>query len=247
MQSSPSTRILPHDPIPLIEVRDLATNAPIPNAHIDDRPTATPASPFLATAGTTGPDGKVTLPYPPTIANNIHVIAIKPGYVPVETTTTRRFPTDPAPDHFTLRLENGTTIGGRVLDAAGNPLPNATVHAFVGKNYDPDTFVPWDHELTNTTTNANGEWSLSNIPATCKEIVIDPAHPSSFPADGIGNASPAFTDALLAQLHNRTFTVQLPPSVQITGTVHAPDGQTHQSHHLPRRRTLRQPHPRHHH
>ncbi len=225
--SSLSTLRRAKDPIPTIEVLDLTTNAPIPNAQIMITD-GNLHGPILATA-TTGPDGKATLPYPSTIANNIHIIATKDGFVPVETIAARPLPTDPAPDHFTLRLERGTTIGERILDAAGNPLANVSVHVIADKNYDPDTFIPRDHELFVTTTNANGEWSLSNIPASCRQLFIGTSHPSSFPARGDTYLSDVFYDLApdapcFAPLHNETFTVRLFPAIPVTGTVHAPDG-----------------------
>ena len=220
--SSPSTLRRAKDPIPTIEVRDLATNTPLPNVHIQLFDHTNDA---LATSGATSPQGKLTLHYPPGITSVVQLTAESPGYVPIRHTWIRTLPSDPAPDHFLLHLEKAITVGGRVLDTDNNPLPNATVLVVAQKSYDPDTVVA---DLPLATTDANGRWSLTAAPDNCP-IAVGASHPQCL--TGLGNIYPEPIDrhpnmdpTLLPQLRNHTHILRLRRGIPVTGTVLGPDG-----------------------
>ncbi|MGN6368931.1 MAG: hypothetical protein ACTHN5_11785, partial [Phycisphaerae bacterium] len=228
--SSPSTRTIPHDPIPTIEVRDLATNTPLPDTSIEINASNTETLPPVtlpAVHGQPSTTGTITLPYPPNTNRIITITASNPGYVPVITTWKRPFPADPAPDHFTLKLEKAITIGGTVLDSQNHPLPNTTIFVHIAKNYTPDTTVtPFMH----TTTDAHGQWNLNTIPESCNSISVGASHPSFLDDSGIVDFTPSLaTDPpldqiLLNSLRNRSHTIVIDPGIPITGTITGPDG-----------------------
>ncbi len=78
----------------------------------------------------------------------------------------------PIPAEYTFHLEPGTTIGGVVLNEKGEPIRNATVEAkvdFPGDNQQPfvrlcvSTWLATEEEAR--VTDADGRWSLDNVPA----------------------------------------------------------------------------------
>ena len=231
IQSTPSILHVPQDPIPTIEVRDSATNTPLAGVQIkiitgsSSGPPAIDAQPSL---GETAAGGTIQLPYPPTDAEDLVISAFKPGYVPVGTRWHRLFPTDIAPDHFSFRLEKPITIGGRVLDIEGNPLPGATIFAEIQKQYEPDINFDSEPPFTTATTDANGNWTLPNVPAQYEKIAIGASHPLCLDGSGLI----PFDFAVIpdpAQLRALTYTLRLQRGTLISGTVYGPDGKPHKA------------------
>ena len=220
IRTTPSTRFLPKDPIPTIEVRDLATNAPIPNVHLQLVDGF--SSRDLGPSAITDSNGTATIPYPPTTNWAGEITANAPGYVPIHTGWERLLPSAPAPDHFLIHLEKAVSIGGRVLDTDGTPLAGATVLINFNKHYDPHTFALF----TTTTTNAKGEWTLNAAPADTP-LSVGASHPLCL--NDLGQI--ASTPAPFSELLNHTHILRLQRGIPISGTVFGPDSK-------PRKATL---------
>jgi hypothetical protein len=81
-----------------------------------------------------------------------------------------------SPDHLLFQMERASTIGGRVLDPAKQPVADATVVVEVKKGYPrSDQWV----DLTSETvrTDADGRWSFVNVPAEPDTIRVAVYHP----------------------------------------------------------------------
>ncbi|HEY2081984.1 MAG TPA: sigma-70 family RNA polymerase sigma factor, partial [Verrucomicrobiae bacterium] len=147
----------------------------------------------------------VDLPRAPYRALNMFVTA--DGHVPMVTTFGLR---RAMPSEYTMKIERGVSIGGIVVDGAGQPVPNAKV-GFDGPGNDsslaeniqfgPDTTV---------TTDANGQWSCDMIPKEYDQISVrakDEEH-----AETNITVHPAAADA-------NKLVITLPPGFSVKGIV----------------------------
>ena len=78
-------------------------------------------------------------------------------------------PEETLPEEFTFRLERGTVIGGIIRDQAGQPIQGATVEVSLDTRGKSEPRVGPDHWLAQgnaaPTTDAQGRWTLDNVPA----------------------------------------------------------------------------------
>jgi RNA polymerase sigma factor (sigma-70 family) len=81
------------------------------------------------------------------------------------------------PPDYTLKLVQGTTIGGLVVDGQGRPIPDSTVT--VRPEPDPNNLTrPKSHEFgrLQVRTGSDGRWSVSRVaPASVGKLVIQAA------------------------------------------------------------------------
>lgn len=117
---------------------------------------------------------EVLVPDPPRL---FRVWTQKDGYVPLfaQWWPEQQADGDQIPEEFTFTLPTGTTIGGFVVDDEGHSIQGATVEVMLVQEGDPGRLKrpvasTWLAEGTDPgdnarTTNADGRWSLDNVPA----------------------------------------------------------------------------------
>jgi RNA polymerase sigma factor (sigma-70 family) len=114
-----------------------------------------------------GGGAAVDLPQAPYSALNLFVTA--DGHVPKVTTWGSR---RPMPSTYTMKLEPGVTIGGAVVDEAGQPIAGAKIRIQdIGNNsslaeniqFGPDTCMQ---------TDTNGLWSCNMIPKEFAQVTL---------------------------------------------------------------------------
>ena len=92
-------------------------------------------------------------------------------------------PEETLPAEFTFRLQRGTVIGGIVRDQAGQPIQGATVEVSLDTRGQVANLVSdptyWLAEATAApTTDAQGRWTLDNVPAGDDvEVILKVGHP----------------------------------------------------------------------
>ncbi len=151
--------------------------------------------------------GKLAVDQPQAPYRALNLFVAAGGHVPKVTSWgfTRAMPTE-----YTMKLERGLTVGGTVLDEAGQPIAGATV-GFNGPGN--------DHSLaeniqfgpdTTTTTDANGRWSCNMVPKEYEQISVVVTHPDH--AETSATIRPTGADA-----NNCVLT--MPAGFTVAGTV----------------------------
>ena len=109
----------------------------------------------------------VDKPQPPLWALNMFVTA--DGHVPKVTTFGFR---TAMPSDYTMKLERGVSIGGVVVDEAGQPVPKAKVE-FDGPGNDMTLAenIQFGPDTT-AVTDANGQWTCNMIPKQYDQITV---------------------------------------------------------------------------
>jgi protocatechuate 3,4-dioxygenase beta subunit/peroxiredoxin len=124
------------------------------------------------------------------------------------------------PTAYTVRLEPGTTIGGKVVDDAGKPITGAHVVVWLEGNKLPDPCESVYVSDEGVKTSADGMWEMDDIPNQYKSLQIgawDYQHLEKefFP---LQEFSP------FSALRDHSAVFALKRGVAITGTVFGPDG-----------------------
>ncbi len=150
------------------------------------------------------------------------------GFVPLFAHWER--PDDPErnlPAEYTFHLERGTTIGGVVQDEAGRPVEGARVEVDLQGGGKVDGPVSPDGHLASgdvPVTDAQGRWSLDNVPAGDDlKILLKFAHPD-YIADAEWRTAAEDQALGLPALRARTTIVKLRPGIILTGRVTDPAG-----------------------
>ncbi|WP_425398521.1 M56 family metallopeptidase [Aeoliella sp.] len=123
---------------------------------------------------TTGEDGSVSVlvPDPPRL---FRVWTKKQGYVPLfaQWWPEHQADGDQIPDEFTFKLPTGTQVGGTIQNDKGEPIEGVTVEVMLANQVDEMGRRPvpsiWLAEVPGPgnnpcTTNAEGKWSIDNVP-----------------------------------------------------------------------------------
>lgn len=93
-------------------------------------------------------------------------------------------PDEKCPDLFTFRLDDATTIGGRVVDEEGKPVVDATVVYRIGKKY-PDSTQWFEVGLESATVDGNGKWSIAGVPEDFDAISLGVWSPKHLESTGL--------------------------------------------------------------
>jgi RNA polymerase sigma factor (sigma-70 family) len=199
-----------------IEVRDLSTNAVIPDAHIECS-----YEKGAKVTATTDPHGtaRVTIT---DLAGSfyLNVRASRAGFVPLVLSWSRTSQSPAPPSQFRFRMEKAATIGGRVLDQEQQPVPDATVVILVRKSY-ADSEQRADLSYVSTKTDADGRWSFSNIPERPDAVGVGTYHHAYLtkqPFFRVDDFQP------FSALKDRSAVLKLGRGTRIDGTVLSPDG-----------------------
>ncbi len=148
-------------------------------------------------------NGVCRLPYPPqqTVAFHLHVRA--PGRVP-KIISESRSATTPRGREFLVALSRGVPVGGVVKAANGGPISGAQVALFQITKTAAREYTRTEYDLA--TTEGNGKWSSSTLPAGFEGFSFEVTHPDFRPAlyvmpgqaTGPTNATSSFSSRLQA-------------------------------------------------
>lgn len=122
------------------------------------------------------------------------------------------------PAEYTVALEPGVPLGGRVLDENGNPVPGAQVRFGTRGSTAKASQQIAIRPLTNI-TDATGAWLDTHMPESfLNAVVLNVSHPDFVKT----NLSPNSSD--LADMRARTFAIKLAKGINVTGRVTTSNG-----------------------
>ena len=134
---------------------------------------------YFLTSAATDARGAVRLPYPPLHAVGVSVWVHAPGRRPVviaeSKTNVAKFTTNRV-----VALQRGTTIGGMVKDAKGQPVAGAEVVLHKAEKLSAHHYSRVDYDLTRT--GADGQWTSSSLPSDLSGLGVQISHPDFRPA-----------------------------------------------------------------
>jgi RNA polymerase sigma factor (sigma-70 family) len=205
-----------------IEVRDLSTDAPIADAHLEcayeGAQSAYEGARLTATTDSQG-TARVAIP---DLAGSwyLNVKASRAGLVPLVISWSRSSQSPAPPERFRFRMEKAVTIGGRVLDQDQKLIAGATVVISVRKHY-PDSDQKANVFFVSTKTDADGRWSFSNVPGQLDSVAVGAYHPLYLTERTYFRMDESLS---LSALRDRSTVLRLREGTRIDGTVIAPDG-----------------------
>ncbi len=131
------------------------------------------------------------------------------------------------PAEFTFRLQQGTVIGGTVRNSAGQPIKGVSVDVMLSRGgqvegrTSPDM---WLSEGETPITDAEGRWSLDNVPPSLNlDLRLKLSHPEYVSDREWGETQDQQAIDLKA-LRSRKATIALRGGLMAAGTVTDPDG-----------------------
>ncbi|MFZ1006402.1 MAG: carboxypeptidase-like regulatory domain-containing protein [Candidatus Sulfotelmatobacter sp.] len=142
---------------------------------------------------------------------------------------------DQIPEQFTFKLPKGTVIGGTVKDEAGKPIAGVNVEASLDskgheivpkqKNVLRPKVDMWLAEGDDAAvTDANGKWTLGNVPAGDDvKVRVTATHPDYISLASISGLSGA-TVVPIQDLRAQTVVIEMQQGVRVTGRIRDPDG-----------------------
>ena len=132
------------------------------------------------------------------------------------------------PREFTFRLKRGTVIGGIVQNESGKPIKGATLEVQLkgGGERDgragPDGWLAEGKDLP--TTDAEGRWTLDNVPAGENvAVLLKLGHPD-YIADADWGTMQQEQGVDMKSLRARTATIKMRGGLAVTGTATDPEG-----------------------
>ena len=153
-----------------LTILDQDTGQPLEGVHIST------SSHEKIPQATTDVDGHATLQLPRKDLS-MNVWARKDGYVPMVAMWNNTKGEDPIPASFTIKIERGQTIGGKVVDEQGTPVAGAAVYVNALR-YDRSrqrvSTQVYDDKFT---TDANGQWRCGIIPKDATQVALRLEHP----------------------------------------------------------------------
>lgn len=124
------------------------------------------------------------------------------------------------PNRILLQTEKATAIGGRVLDEDGRTLADAVVVASVKKSYPRSKQMVGVRE-ERARTDADGRWSLKNVPAQLESIELAAYHYLCLDENDCYQQQPFKP---LSTLRDGSAVLRLQRGTRVEGTVLSPDG-----------------------
>ncbi len=137
-------------------------------------------------------------------------------------------PEETLPAEFTFQLHPGTLIGGIVRDEDGRGIQGVRVEVELERGGGRDGRAGPDMWLAEgknaSVTDAEGRWSLSNVPAGDDvKVLVKLDHPNYIPDTGWGSLQQE-QGITMESLRNRTATIQMKRGIEAVGTVTDPEG-----------------------
>lgn len=119
---------------------------------------------------------RITLEAQKEMPGSLSLYAEAAGYVPLATQWSP-LGEDAMPTRYTFQMEPVTQIGGRVTDASGNGIADATVKVSLYQNsYPSGVAYPYLLQYP-VTTDADGKWSCDKLPIALQHLNIEVTHP----------------------------------------------------------------------
>lgn len=172
---------------------------------------------------TTGNDGRAIIKLPNDKLHYLWVETSLDGWVPMAVDWNKSKDSDRPPEKIAIEMERGTSIGGRVVDDAGQPVVGATVVLYVKKQH------PGSKQRVNISdkfvkTDTNGKWSCSLVPAEFDGIEIGVFHERYASGQSGGGWYPMEEFKPVSALRDGSATLKLERGVLIEGVVYGSDG-----------------------
>jgi thiol-disulfide isomerase/thioredoxin len=153
------------------------SGAPLTNAVASLSITDDKESYYLAST-TVDARGIGRLPYPPLHAVGISVWVHAPGRMPAVIAESKTNVSKFA-GAYTVTLRRGTTIGGIVKDAQGQPVAGAEIVIHYATRLSAHHYSRLDYDLTRT--GADGKWTSDSLPANLSGLGFQISHPDYRP------------------------------------------------------------------
>lgn len=130
-----------------------------------------------------------------------------------------------APDEVTITLTKGTSIGGFVKNEEGQPIAGAKIGVTADDGRERQSMVSrWlatgDDDPT---TDANGRWTLNNVPEGNPELMVSVTHPD-YVSDLKWGGLQREQNVTTASLREQTATIVMRRGTSLTGQVTDPQG-----------------------
>jgi protocatechuate 3,4-dioxygenase beta subunit/peroxiredoxin len=183
---------------------------PVPSAQI------TVTSDGKNTKIVTSTNGHVLIPLPKQATSVFSLAVHADGFVD-KSADWRARRTDPIPAAYTLKLEMGSRITGKVVDDAGQPVAGAHIELWISKRSD-NTRERFNRNAS-ITTGSDGVWTLDGVPTQGAQVRAGAWDYHYANGDFFDMKQPSATE-----LRDGTFTLTLTRGVLFTLTVLKPDG-----------------------
>ncbi|HEX3450316.1 MAG TPA: carboxypeptidase regulatory-like domain-containing protein [Isosphaeraceae bacterium] len=128
----------------------------------------------------TNTDGRLVVRLPRT-PSHFNVKIISPGYGPFWAGWSSENHIESIPSRLVAQLEPGYSVGGIIIDAAGEPVEGATIVPRVESKKPPGDLRQFIVG-TRVTTNAAGRWRFDSVPLSMTELPVIVKHPLFIPA-----------------------------------------------------------------
>jgi protocatechuate 3,4-dioxygenase beta subunit len=173
-----------------------------------------------------GDNGEATVDLPKTL-DILRLWARSGGFVPLFAHWEQYDP-EQIPKQFTFKLEKGTVIGGMVNDEDGKPIADAKVEVSCSMPNGEQNRVSVNRWLaeedTARATDAQGRWTLDNVPkGNDIDVAIRVNHPD-YVSDLTWGGFQRMQNVTLASLREQKGTIVLYKGISLTGKVTNPDG-----------------------
>ncbi len=195
-----------------LKVLDKESGKPIANADIR---TYDGKSRFAAT----DPNGIYVVTRPGEGPTSINLFAAKDGYVGQSFTCGEGRLIEYFPEEVVFKLEKGTTIGGIVHDAAGDPLQDAKVRFTISSGDALNQKGPETDERFEQLTDKDGRWMCTTAPKDLTWVTLDVDHPDYA-------QSHVYVDEAetIEQLRSQAFVISMDQGFIISGVVQDENG-----------------------
>ncbi len=168
-------------------------------------------------------NGRIRLPFPPQHAAGCTVVVRTPHRLPFVFRSTGTG-VEPSAREIKATLASGTSAGGLVRNAAGAPIPDASVTLYELRAISSREYERLDYETVNT--DAAGKWKSAALPAALEQFQIAISHPDFRPrVFRVGPRDPSLANAMLPpdELRAGDAAAILEPAQRIAGVVRGPD------------------------
>jgi protocatechuate 3,4-dioxygenase beta subunit len=173
----------------------------------------------------TGEDGHVKLDVDGG-AKSLSIAATKDGYVPTTVTWAAAPRGEGIPSEYLMRLERGTTIGGRVVDEAGQPIAGVDVALHLerkGERSVGPTMIQGERvSLYNlhVKTDPDGRWHFDQAPGRIDPARVQLVHPDFLSDELLGQRTAPPEE----KLRDQSSVMVMVKGVRVAGRVTDPAG-----------------------
>lgn len=152
----------------------------------------------------------------------LRVWTSKDGYVPTFTHWEQNWfkAGNAAPDEVTITLTKGALIGGFVKNEEGQPVAGARIGVVAYQGYDVNWLAGGDDDRI---TDANGHWTLNNVPEGNPELKISVTHPD-YVSDVKWGGLQEEQHVTTASLREQKATIVMRLGTSLSGQVTDPQG-----------------------